>query len=141
MIEIGRSEQMIVEMDKLANEDHSYTASREEIEFYRGNWWIHSNLARVDSIPTRYEPEFKSALSTMQRLKRAEDKKEARSNGTNLFIPRLLGTGIQAGGSLIMSTHLKNGMTADDTGNLYFVVEYLFAGRVSTCRRIWNFLS
>ena len=76
MIEIGRTEQIIVEMDKLANEDHSYKASREEIEFYRGNWWIHSNLARVDSIPTRYEPEFKSALSTMQRLKRAEDKKK-----------------------------------------------------------------
>ena len=76
MIEIGRTEQMIVEMDKLANEDHSYKASKEEIEFYRGNWWIHSNLARVDSIPTRYEPEFKSALSTMQRLKRAEDKKK-----------------------------------------------------------------
>ena len=76
MIEIGRSEQMIVEMDKLANEDHTYTASREEIEFYRGNWWIHTNVARVDSIPTRYEPEFKSALSTMQRLKRAEDKKK-----------------------------------------------------------------
>ena len=76
MIEIGRSEQMIVEMDKLANEDHTYTASREEIEFYRGNWWIHSNLARVDSIPTRYEPEFKSALSSLQRLKRAEDKKQ-----------------------------------------------------------------
>ena len=76
MIDIGRTEQMIVEMDKLANEDHSYKASREEIEFYRGNWWIHSNLARVDSIPTRYEPEFKSALSTIQRLKRAEDKKK-----------------------------------------------------------------
>ena len=58
MIEIGRTEQMIVEMDKLSNEDHRYKASREEIEFYRGNWWIHSNLARVDSIPTRYEPEF-----------------------------------------------------------------------------------
>ena len=41
MIEIGRTEQMIVEMDKLANEDHSYKASKEEIEFYRGNWWIH----------------------------------------------------------------------------------------------------
>ena len=76
MIEIGRTEQMIIEMDKLANEDHPYKASSEEIEFYRGNWWIHSNLARVDSIPTRYEPEFKSALSTMQRLKRAEDKKK-----------------------------------------------------------------
>ena len=86
MIDHGRTEQMIIEMDKLAKEDHSYKASKEEIEFYRGNWWIHSNVARVDSIPTRYEPEFKSALSTMQRLKRAEDKKKARSDSTNLFI-------------------------------------------------------
>ena len=76
MIEVGRTEQMIIEMDKLANEDHTYTASREEIEFYRGNWWIHTNVAHVDSISTRYEPEFKSALSTMHRLKRAEDKKK-----------------------------------------------------------------
>ena len=76
MIEVGRSEQMIIEMDKLANEDHTYKASKEEIEFYRGNWWIHTNVARFDSVPTRYEPEFKSALSTMQRLKRAEDKKK-----------------------------------------------------------------
>ena len=76
MIEIGRTEQMIIEMDKLEKEDHTYTASREEIEFYRGNWWIHTNVTHVDSIPTRYEPEFKSALSTMHRLKRAEDKKK-----------------------------------------------------------------
>ena len=76
MIDHGRTEQMIIEMDKLAKEDHSYKASKEEIEFYRGNWWIHSNVARVDSMPVRYEPEFKSALSTMQRLKRAEDKKQ-----------------------------------------------------------------
>ena len=34
--------------------------------------------------------------------------------------PRLLGTGIQAGGSLILSTHFKNGMTADNTGELVF---------------------
>ena len=46
MIEVGRSEQMIIEMEKLANEDHTYTASREEIELYRGNWWIHTNVAR-----------------------------------------------------------------------------------------------
>ena len=76
MIEVGRSEQMIIEMDKLASEDHTYKASKQEIEFYRGNWWIHTNVAHVDSVPTRYEPEFKSALSTMHRLKRAEDKKK-----------------------------------------------------------------
>ena len=76
MIEVGRSEQMIKEMDKLASEDHTYKANKEEIEFYRGNWWIHTNVAHFDSVPTRYEPEFKNALSTMQRLKRAEDKKK-----------------------------------------------------------------
>ena len=76
MIDHSRTEQMILEMDKLAKEDHSYKASKAEIEFYRGNWWLHSNVARVDSMPVRYEPEFKSALSAMQRLKRAEDKKK-----------------------------------------------------------------
>ena len=76
MIDHSRTEQIIIEMDKLAKEDHSYKASKAEIEFYRGTWWLHSNVARVDSMPVRYEPEFKSALSTMQRLKRAEDKKK-----------------------------------------------------------------
>ena len=76
MIEHSRTEQVILEMDKLANEDHSYKASKAEIEFYRGNWWLHSNVARVDSMPVRHEPGFKDALSTMQRLKRAEDKKK-----------------------------------------------------------------
>ena len=75
-IEHGRNEQMILEMDMLAKEDHSYTANNAEIEFYRNNWWLHSNVARVDSMPVRYEPVFKSALSTMQRLKRAENKKK-----------------------------------------------------------------
>ena len=75
-IEHGRTEQVILEMDKLANEDHSYKASKAEIEFYRSNWWLHSNVARVDTMPVRYEPGFKDVLSTMQRLKRAEDKKK-----------------------------------------------------------------
>ena len=76
MIEVGRSEKIIKEMDLLASEDHTYKANKEEIDFYRGNWWIHTNVAHFDSVPTRYEPDFKNALSTMQRLKRAEDKKK-----------------------------------------------------------------
>ena len=35
MIEVGRSEKIIKEMDQLASEDHSYKANKEEIEFYR----------------------------------------------------------------------------------------------------------
>ena len=76
MIEVGRSEQMIIEMDKLASEDHTYKAFKKEIDLYRCNWLIHTNMLHFHSVPTRYEPEFESALSTMQRLKRVEDKKK-----------------------------------------------------------------
>ena len=114
MIEHSRTEQVILEMDKLANEDHSYKVSKEEIEFHRGNWWLHSNVARVDTMPVRHEPGFKEALSTMQRLKRAEDKKKQEATAHNLLHPRLHGIGSPAGGSPTTSTHLKNGMTTKD---------------------------
>ena len=59
MIEVGRSEQIIKEMDQLASEDHTYKAAKEEIDVYRGNWWIHTNVAHFDSVPTRYQPNSK----------------------------------------------------------------------------------
>ena len=77
MIDHGRTEKVIIDMDNLANEDHSFRVSKNEIEYYRQNWWVHSNVARDDkTMPIRHEPGFKEALSTMQRLKRAEDKKK-----------------------------------------------------------------
>ena len=76
MIEHSRTEQVIIEMDNLANENHSFRVSKNEIEFYRKNWWLHSNVARDETMPIRHETGFKEALSTMQRLKRAEDKKK-----------------------------------------------------------------
>ena len=75
MIELGRSEEIILEMDRLASEDHSHIATQEEIDVYRGDWWIRSNLVNSDTIPTRHRPDFKKALSTLYRLKKAEDKK------------------------------------------------------------------
>ena len=83
--------------------------------------WLHSNVARVDSMPVRHEPGFKNALSTMQRLKRAEGQEEARSDSTTFFILVFMALGIQAGGSPTTSTHLKNGMTTEDnTGKPVF---------------------
>ena len=76
MIEVGRSEKIIKEMDQLASENHTYKATRAEIDVYRGNWWIHSSVANFDSVPTRHQPDFKKALSTMYRLKQAEDEKQ-----------------------------------------------------------------
>ena len=75
-IEVGRSEQMLREMDKLASEDHTYKATKEEIDVYRGTWWIHTNVAHFDSVPKRYQPDCKKALSTMHRLKQAGGRKE-----------------------------------------------------------------
>ena len=76
MIEAGRSEKIIKEMDQLASENHTYKATKAEIDVYRGNWWIHSNVANFDTMPTRHQPDFKKALSTMYRLKKAEDEKQ-----------------------------------------------------------------
>ena len=75
MIELGRSGEIILEMDRLASEDHSHIATQEEIDVYRGNWWIRSNVVNFDTMPTRRQPDFKKALSTLYRLKKAEDKK------------------------------------------------------------------
>ena len=74
MIELGRSEEVILELDRLASEDHSHIATEEEIDVYRGNWWIRSNLVDSDTMPIRRRPDFKKALSTLHRLKKTEDK-------------------------------------------------------------------
>ena len=76
MIEVGRSEKIIIEMDQLASENHTHDATRAEIDVYRGNWWIRSNVVNFDTMPTRHRPDFKKALSTMYRLKKAEDEKQ-----------------------------------------------------------------
>ena len=39
MIELGRSEEVILDMDRLASEDHRHIATEEEIDVYRGSWW------------------------------------------------------------------------------------------------------
>ena len=36
MIELGRSEKIILEMDQLASENHTHVATRAEIDVYRG---------------------------------------------------------------------------------------------------------
>ena len=86
MIDHSRTEQMILEMDKLAKEDRSYKASKAEIEFYRNNWWLHSNVARVDSMPVRHEPEFKKCVVDNATPEASGRQEEARSDSTNFFI-------------------------------------------------------
>ena len=71
MIELGRSEEIILEMVRLASENHSHIATKAEIDVYRGNWWIRSNVVNFDTMPTGRQPDLKKALSTLHRLKDA----------------------------------------------------------------------
>ena len=73
MIEMGRTEEVIREMDKLANEDHTHHATEAEINVYHCNRWIRSNFVGSDTMPVRHRPDFKEALSTLRRLKNQED--------------------------------------------------------------------
>ena len=73
MIELGRTEEVCREMDKLANEDHTHNATSEEISVYRNNWWIRSNFVGSDTMPIRHRADFKEALTTLRRLKNQED--------------------------------------------------------------------
>ena len=67
MLELGRTEEVIREMDKLANEDHTHIATeeKEELNVFRSNWWIRSNLVDSDTMPIRHRPDFKEALSNL----------------------------------------------------------------------------
>ena len=40
MIELGRTEEVIREMNKLANEDHTHHATEEELNVHRSSWWV-----------------------------------------------------------------------------------------------------
>ena len=50
MIELGRTEEVIREMDNLANEDHTHHATEEEISVYRNNF---GGSVRILLVPTR----------------------------------------------------------------------------------------
>ena len=73
MIDLGRSEEICREMDKLANEDHTHHITPDEIQVYRNKWWIRSNFVGSDTMPVRHRADFKEALSTLRHLKNQED--------------------------------------------------------------------
>ena len=66
MFDVGRSEELCREMDKLANEDHTHHITAEEISVYRNNWWLRSNKVGSDTMPVRHRADFKQALTTLR---------------------------------------------------------------------------
>ena len=105
MIELGRSEEVILEMDRLASEDHSHIATEEEIDVYRGNWWIRSNLVNSDTMPTRHRTSRKHCRHCTASRKR----RTMRTMKIGRTVPPHGGNG-KHNGIPIMRPHHKDGL-------------------------------
>ena len=67
---IGWTEEKCIEMDKLAQENHSYCPSSDEFERYKKNWYITLNKSGRNA-PMKLRSDFREALTDMHRLHRA----------------------------------------------------------------------
>ena len=117
MIELGRTEEVIREMDKLANEDHTHIATVEELNVNRSNWWIRSDSVGSDTISKkRCQP---CVASRMQRIKLT-----TKIGGKAL--PRLGGNGKIPGGIPHLRHHRDDGLDTDGAGEPAKTVNGLF---------------
>ena len=68
-LKICWTEEKCIDMDKLAQENHSYCPSPEEFERYKKNWYISLNKSGKNA-PMKLRSYFREAVSTMNRLHR-----------------------------------------------------------------------
>ena len=135
MIELGRSEEVILEMHRLANEDHTHIATEEEIDVYRGNWWIRSNFVGSDTMPTRHRADFKEALSNLRRLKNEEDQAYYQNWSQSSSSSRG-GNGKLLGGIPHLRHHRDDGLNTDRTGKPEKSVKRLFMCGMSLTKNL-----
>ena len=75
-LKIGWTEQKCIEMDKLAQEDHSYRLSREEFKRYQGQWHLTLNESG-ENAPMRLRSDFGAAVTIRNRLHRESGEERA----------------------------------------------------------------
>ena len=96
MIEVGRSEEIILEMDQLASENHTHEATRAEINVYRGKTSIRCQQG-INLISRR-----RCRQCTASRERRTRSNMQSGHK-----VPPLGGNGKQTGGSPTMRTHTQ----------------------------------
>ena len=75
-LKIDWTEQKCIEMDKLAQEDHSYRPSREEFKRYQGQWYLILNKSGKNA-PMRLRSDFRAAVTIKDRLHRESGEERA----------------------------------------------------------------
>ena len=103
MFDVGRSEELCREMDKLANEDLTHHITAEEISVYENNWWIRSNTV----VPTLCQFGIDFSSKHCQLCDNSKMKRMQVISKDGKDIPHLGGTGKNLGGILLMSITTK----------------------------------
>ena len=68
-LKMGWTEQKCIEMDELAQQDHTYRLSEEEFKRYQGQWYLTLNKSGKNA-PMRLRHGFRAAVSLKNRLHR-----------------------------------------------------------------------
>ena len=75
-LKIGWTEEKCIEMDKLAQEDHSYRLSRDEFQRYQKQWYLTLNKSGKNA-PMRLRSDFRAAVTIKNRLHRESGEERA----------------------------------------------------------------
>ena len=126
MIENGRDEDVCRQWDALADEDHTHRLTPQEYYHYKSNWWLHSNKTGFNTVPVEHRPDFKQALSTLQK-KRPRTLAEI-NNGHRVLLLLHGGVGKVHGGLLfpIKVTMEMNQVLIEQGDLLYKYLEQFF---------------
>ena len=86
-LKIGWTEQKCIEMNKLAQEDHSYRPSREKFKRYQGQWYLTLNKSGKNA-PMRLRSDFRAAVTNQ---KPSPPRIRRRTCGTHSFstVPKM----------------------------------------------------
>ena len=120
MIELGRSEEVILEMDRLANEDRSHIATEEKLMYIVAI----GGSVRIWWIPTRCRQGID--LTSRKRCRHCTASRKRRTMRTMKIghkVPPPGGNGKQPGGIPIMRPHHKDGLNTDRTGKPVVISE------------------
>ena len=66
-LKIGWTEQKCIEMDKLAQENHSYRPSRDKFQRHQKHWYLTLNKSGKNA-PMRLRSDFRAAVTIINRL-------------------------------------------------------------------------
>ena len=75
-LKIGWTEQKCIEMDKLAQEDHSYRPNKEEFKRYQGQWYLRLKKSGKNA-PMRLRSDIRAAVTIKNRLHRESGEERA----------------------------------------------------------------